>query len=40
MTKENKKKIRKLYNIGVRITEIAKLFNITANEVLMIVRSR
>ena len=36
MNQGNKRKLRKLYQIGIPINEIAELFNITPNEVLII----
>ena len=36
MNKSNKRKVRTMYEIGVEISEIAKIFKVTPNEVLNI----
>jgi DNA invertase Pin-like site-specific DNA recombinase len=36
MNKSNKRKVRTMYEIGVEISEIARIFKITPNEVLNI----
>ena len=36
MNKSNKRKVRTMYEIGVEISEIARIFKITENDVLRI----
>ena len=36
MNKSNKRKVRTMYEIGVEISEIARIFKVTPNEVLNI----
>ena len=40
MKASDKRKVRTMYSIGIRVEEIAKIFKVTPNQILMVVGNK